>query len=126
MTSIRFSVRYLLLTIAIFLLEVAIAVWGGQSLLRTFGGDVLVVVLLYCGVRTWVASESKKVVVAVCAFAFLVEFVQYFDPIGRLGLEDHRVLSIVVGRTFSWGDLLAYTVGGVISTGLRGLNTSAD
>lgn len=126
MTSIRFSVRYLLLTIAIFLLEVAIAVWGGQSLLRTFGGDVLVVVLLYCAVRTLLVSESPKVVAAVCAFAFAVEFIQYFDPIGRLGLEDHRVLSIVVGRTFSWGDLLAYAVGGVLSLGLRGLNTSAD
>ena len=49
--------------------------------------------------------------VYVFIFAAGVEIGQYFDLVALLGLEDNRILSIALGRTFSWLDLGCYAVG---------------
>jgi uncharacterized membrane protein YfcA len=107
-----------MLTIGLFAVEVFLALFVHDRFFRPFFGDVLVVVLIYCFLRVFWDNRSLKLVVAVCLFAFAVEFVQFFDPIGRFGLADYTVLSVVVGRTFSRLDLLAYSVGSVANAWL--------
>ena len=52
----------------------------------------------------------------VLAFAFTVEFLQAVDVVALLGFEKYAWLSIAIGRTFSWSDLLAYSVGAVVTS----------
>ena len=114
----KFNPRYLLLTIAIFAVEVFLALFVHDRFFRPFFGDVLVVVLIYCFLRIFWANRSLKLVLGVCVFAFGVEFIQLFDPIGRFGLTGYTTLSVVVGRTFSWLDLLAYLAGSLANAWL--------
>lgn len=118
----KFSRTFFLLTGILFLVEVFIALYVRDSFVRPFMGDVLVVMLIYSFLRTFWANTGTRLILSVCLFAFLVEFSQYFDPVGRLGLEQHRVIAVLWGRTFSWLDLLAYLVGSGFNLRLRHLD----
>lgn len=111
----KLSVRFLLLTLTLFIVEVLIALFVRDSFVRPIVGDMLVVVLIYSFLRTFIQNKSPRLVAGVCVFAFLVEFIQYFDPVGLLGWEDNRVLCVLVGRTFSWLDLAAYLAGSAVN-----------
>ncbi len=109
--KIRFSGKYFCIFLLFFVVEVWIALFGGKSFLRTFGGDVLVVILVYFFFVSFFESEEKKTILGVLLFAFLVELGQYFNLVSILGLEDVKIARIVIGTTFDFKDLLAYSVG---------------
>ena len=111
----KFSGKFLVLTCLLLAVEVLIALFVRDAFVRPFVGDLLVVVLIYSFLRIFLSTQSPRLVVGVCAFAFGVEFLQYFDPVGLLGWENNRFLSVLIGRTFSWLDLLAYLAGSVVN-----------
>ena len=115
----KFSPSYLALTLLLFAVEFFIGLYVRDSFIRPFVGDMLVVILLYCFLRTFWSDSGMRPIVLVCVWAFLVEFSQYFDPVGALGLEGNRVISTLWGRTFSWLDLLAYLAGSAVNYKLR-------
>jgi hypothetical protein len=47
----------------------------------------------------------------VLLFAYVIETLQYFDLVGKLGLKHSRIANIVIGNSFAWLDILAYTLG---------------
>ena len=100
---------------AIFLLllavEVCIALFVNDSLVRPYVGDMLVTLLLCCLCRVIVPCKVRLLPVYVFIFAACVEIGQYFDLVALLGLADNRIISITLGRTFSWMDLVCYAVG---------------
>ena len=49
--------------------------------------------------------------VYIFVFAALVETAQYFQIVKLLGLDDHILLSTIVGTTFSAVDLVCYAAG---------------
>lgn len=102
---------YLVASLLIFAVEVFIAVFVRDRWIRPFVGDVLVVVLLYTALQSLLLGPPHKVALAVLALACGVEVLQYFDYAAVLGLQDHRWLSVILGRTFSWLDFLAYFLG---------------
>jgi hypothetical protein len=106
-----FNPKYLLLTIILFLTELAIALFVKDIVIRPFVGDVLVVCLIYCFLRIFWRLQYWKIALGVLLFAFIIEILQYFDYVKLLGLENNRILSIVLGRTFEWSDFLAYLTG---------------
>ena len=106
-----FNPKYLLLTIIIFFIELAIALFIKDTLIRPFVGDVLVVVLIYCFFSIFLNFPHWKVAVGVLIFACCIEILQYFDYVKLLGLENNRILSIALGRTFEWTDFIAYFTG---------------
>ncbi|MCU0238487.1 MAG: DUF2809 domain-containing protein [Pyrinomonadaceae bacterium] len=107
----RFNAKYLILTIFLFLTELVIALFIKDTIIRPFVGDVLVVILVYCFVRIFLQTDYKKTAVGVLLFAFTIEILQYFDYVRLLGLENNRVLSVALGKTFAWEDFIAYFVG---------------
>jgi hypothetical protein len=107
----RFNAKYLILTIILFLIELVIALFIKDTIIRPFVGDVLVVILVYCFVRIFLQTDYKKTAVGVLLFAFTIEILQYFDYVRLLGLENNRVFSVALGRTFAWEDFIAYFVG---------------
>ena len=52
--------------------------------------------------------------VSVLLFSYTVEILQYLKIINVLGLQHSGIARIVIGTSFEWIDLLAYTAGVVI------------
>lgn len=103
--------KYLLLTVVLFLIEVSIALFIEDSIIRPFIGDVLVVCLIYCFLRIFLNINYWKTALGVLIFACAIEILQYFDYVKLLGLEQNRVLSVALGRTFETMDFAAYLAG---------------
>jgi hypothetical protein len=106
-----FSLKYLLLAAVLFAVEVCIALFVKDAIVRPFVGDALVVILIYCFLRIFSDVANWKLALGVLVFACLVEILQHFDYVARLGLENNRVLSVMMGRTFEWMDFVAYLAG---------------
>jgi hypothetical protein len=106
-----FNNKYLILTIILFVIEVLIAVFVRDAFVRPYVGDYLVVILIYCAVRTVLKASVWKVAVGVLLFSFLIETLQYFHIVNRLGLENNVVARTVIGYGFEWADFVAYTLG---------------
>lgn len=111
---LHFNRTYLLLTILLFVIEVCIALFVHDNFIRPYFGDVLVVILIYCFVKSFLKISVTKGAIAVLLFAFLVETLQYFTIIEVLGLQNNRLARTVIGTSFAWEDILAYIAGIVI------------
>ena len=98
--------------------EVCIALFVHDAFVRPYVGDMLVTLLLCCMCRVAFPDKVHLLPVFVFIFAACVEIGQYFDVVGLLGLADNRLLSIALGRTFSWMDLVCYAIGCVVAIGL--------
>ena len=113
--KIKFRAKYLFVFVGILLTEVWIALFVNDQIIRPFVGDLLVILLMYAFVRVFIEPRNH-IVLAVCilVFAYLVEIGQYFELVSRLGLADSGIARIVIGTSFDWLDLLAYTIGFMI------------
>lgn len=107
----RFNRTYFLLALGLFLVEVLIAMYVKDAIIRPYGGDFLVVIWLYCCVMAVAEVNKTKAAIGVLLFAYLIEILQYFRYAHRLGLEHNKVAMIVLGSSFEWGDMIAYTLG---------------
>lgn len=102
---------YFILTLILFITEVFIGIYLHDKLIRPFGGDLLVVILIYCFVKTCVNTPWLKTAVGALFFAYMVEISQYFNLLADLGLQNSKLAAILLGHSFSWGDMLSYTIG---------------
>lgn len=98
--------------------EVCIALFINDAFIRPYVGDMLVTLLLCCLCRVIVPCQVRLLPLFVFVFSALVEIGQYFDMVALLGLADNRLLSVLLGRIFSWLDLLCYAVGCIAAWGL--------
>lgn len=110
----RFDLNAFITFLAIFIIEVIIAKFVNDSFIRPYGGDILVVILMYYFVKTFVQAKPLCIIIPVVLFAYLVEMGQYFHLVEVLNMQDNKIMRIVIGSSFSWGDILCYTIGGVI------------
>ena len=108
---LTFNLRFFLLSILFFVTEVLIALYVKDNFFRPYVGDYLVVMLIYCAVRTFIKANPVKVAIAVLLFAYMIELLQYFRIVDRLGLSGNQVAKTVIGYGFEWWDMLAYTLG---------------
>ena len=109
---------YLLIFFGLLATEIVIALFVNDAFIRPYVGDMLVTLLLCCLCRVIVPDKVRLLPVYVFVFAACVEIGQYFDLVALLGLADNRIISIALGRTFSWMDLVCYTVGCAAAFGL--------
>ncbi len=110
----QFNQRYFLFAVLLFIIEVLIALYVKDSIIRPYGGDFLVVILLYYLVRTFWNGSAFQVALGVLFFAYTVEILQYFRIVDLLGLRGNRLAEIVIGTGFSWWDMVAYTLGVIV------------
>ena len=107
----RLHKTYLLLALLLFLIEVIIAVYVHDSIIRPYGGDFLVVIFIYCFIKSFIDLPVWTTAIAVLLFSYTIEILQYFNLVKMLGLQDSRLARIVLGTSFAWTDLIAYTLG---------------
>lgn len=110
----RFDLKSFLIFIFIFVIEIIIALYIRDSIIRPYGGDVLVVILMYYFFKSFIRVKPVYLAVSVLLVAYTVEIGQYFNMVEILGMQDNRIMRIVIGSSFSWGDMLAYTAGALI------------
>lgn len=111
---VRFHLRYFIFFMLLFIIEVLIALYINDSIIRPYGGDVLVVILIYCFVRAFFEVPVRASVMGVLLFSYLIEFLQYLNFVKLLGLENNALANVVMGNSFAWMDMLAYTLGALI------------
>ena|SRR6186713_522591 len=107
----RFQVHYFVFSLLVVGIEVFIAACMHDSVIRPYGGDFLVVILLYCLVRGFWDFPVVHVALGVLLFSYLLEAGQYFGLADRLGFKGPSVMRILLGSYFTWTDILAYTLG---------------
>lgn len=103
--------KFFLFTIILFIIEVLIALYVRDNFVRPYVGDYLVVMLIYCAVRTFIKAPVIKIAIGVLLFSYLIEVLQYFRLVDILGLQDNSLAKTIIGYGFEWKDILAYTLG---------------
>ncbi|MEA5425507.1 ribosomal maturation YjgA family protein [Arcicella lustrica] len=112
MSSIlKFNWNYFIIAFLLFVVEVLIAMFVHDQFIRPYFGDFLVVILVYSFVKSFVDSPFLKTAIAVLIFSFTLEVLQYFDIVTKIGLGHSKFARTVIGTSFEWIDLIAYTLG---------------
>jgi Protein of unknown function (DUF2809). len=112
--TLRFNKKSFLLFLFIFCVETCIALFLTDSIIRPYGGDVLVILLMYYFFNSFIHTNIFRLLIPVVSFAYLIEFGQYIRMHELLHLPDYKIIRIILGSHFSWGDMAAYTLGGML------------
>jgi hypothetical protein len=111
---LRFNKVYFCLTVLLLSIEVFIALYVHDAIIRPYIGDLLVVILMYTFIKSFLNTPVLPTVIGVLLFSYLVEFLQYCRLINILGLQDSKIASTLIGVSFEWIDMLAYTAGAAL------------
>jgi len=104
--------KYLLITIGVFIAEILVATtFSGVVVIRSYLSDYLVVILLFCLVKSFWNVSPLVLSLSIFVFACAIELSQYFHLADALGLPRGSLLSILLGTSFSWIDILMYFLG---------------
>ena len=109
--KLTFNRNYFIGFIILLLIEILIERFFKTGFIRHTLGDYLVVILLYCFVRAFTNLTVKIAAISVLIFAYIVEVLQYFNIVSLLGLSSNKTANIIIGNTYSFSDMLAYTFG---------------
>lgn len=104
--TLTFNKKYFIWALALFGVEFLIAtLFKNIGFIRGYLGDVLVVILLYYIVLSFVKVKHKgKLIWGIFAFAVVVEVLQYFGVASHLGFTKGSIGYIILGNHFSWAD----------------------
>jgi len=109
--KLTFNKYYFALAVLLVITEVLIALYVTNNFIRSYFGDVLVVILIYCFVKSFMNLPVLPLAIGVLIFAFASEFLQYLKIVEILGLQKSALARTVIGTSFAWLDLLAYAAG---------------
>ncbi len=56
-------------------------------------------------------TNWRRLAIAVLLLAYTIEILQYLNIMGLLGLRHNTFTRMVLGTTFTWEDMVAYTLG---------------
>ena len=115
----QFQKNYLLVTFLLLPIEIFIAVYIHDKFIRPYFGDFLVAILIYCFLKSFWNGSFLMVGISVLLFSYAVEVSQYFNLINHLGLQNSRLAKIILGSSFHWFDMLAYTLGIMVTLWLE-------
>jgi hypothetical protein len=107
----RFDKKYFLYFLGLLLVEILITLFVEHPMIRGSVGDILVVILIYCFIQAFFDWNKKKTIIGVGIFALVVEITQAFDMVGKLGVENNKFFSTILGTTFDINDIWAYVAG---------------
>ena len=107
----QFNSKYFIAFIILLITEILIALYVNDKIIRPYLGDLLVVILIYCFIKSFFPTPVMKTAIAVLLFACTIETLQYFDLVQKLGLQDSKAARIIIGSAFEWKDMLAYVAG---------------
>jgi len=113
--KISFDKTYFAVFVTLFLIEVAIAIFFKEGFIRHTVGDFLVVILLYCFFKSFLNTPKISTALVTLGIAYIVELLQLTDFLKHIGLENNKWAELVFGNSFSIQDLVAYSLGIVLT-----------
>lgn len=106
-----FSPFYFIWFLLLFGVEIFIGFFIEGNWIRAYFGDFLVVILLYCLVKSFLNTKISTILFWVLMFSYLVETLQYFRFVELINLQHIPLANTLIGTSFSWLDMLMYTLG---------------
>ena len=105
---------YASLFLSLFILELLIGLFVHDSFIRPYVGDMLIVIMIWALIRIIIPGRAVWLSGAIFIFALLVELSQII-PLADFLKIDSKLIRILMGTSFSVGDILAYLAGCVIT-----------
>ena len=106
-----FNGKSFLVFLGLFTVEIVIARYITQPFIRFWLGDFLVVIMIYYFIKTFIRANPLVLALSVWVFACTIECLQATGLIRFLGWEYSKAANLILGNTFSFSDLLGYTLG---------------
>lgn len=106
-----FKLKPFIAFLLLFLVEVGIALWVDDAIIRPFFGDFLAVIALFFLLKTFLNLSDLNLAFTAVGVAYFLEFLQYCNFLKAVGLEKYKIVAIVLGSSFDWRDVFAYTLG---------------
>lgn len=109
--KLTFNKNYFIAFLLLFALEVLIVTTLKDGFIRHTVGDFLVVILMYCFIKSFLKTKALAVAIVTLAIAYTIEFLQLTEFLHYVGLKQNKWANLIFGNTFSVQDLVAYTLG---------------
>lgn len=107
--------------VILLIIEVFIGKFMHNGFIRDYGGDILIIPLLYAFIRIfWVEnSNSTKLYLPIGLFLFGVcaELLQAVDLLDILNIGRNSTLGIILGSTCDMKDIICYLAGVILILG---------
>lgn len=107
----HFNKPYFIIASIIFFTEIMIELYAHDNFIRPYAGDFLVVILIYCFLRSFFITPVLRLAIGVLLFSYVVETLQYYKLVNMLGLQHSKLARILIGTSFEWIDIISYTAG---------------
>ncbi len=108
---LKFKKQYLIYAIIILIIEIGIALFIHDNFIRSYVGDFLVVILIYCFLQSFLSTEVWQTATGVLLCSYMIEILQYFHALNKVGLQKFTLARIILGTSFDWTDIGAHTAG---------------
>ena len=102
--------KYFLFFMIFLFIEILIGMYA-KGWVRYYGGDILVMPAMYFLVRTFTKKLYRTLPLILFIFAGFVEFLQYLDICGILGINKKSLLAVIIGTNGTWNDIPCYLAG---------------
>ena len=107
---IKFNKIYFTLFLVIFLTEILIARYATGFLRHTIG-DYLAVMFVYTFIKSFFKIAIEKAAIITLVISYIIEFLQLSNLQNWYPSEYTKTFKLILGTSFSVGDLVAYTLG---------------
>ena len=108
-------IKYILVFSILLIIEIFIGVYLKNGFIRTYGGDILILPLLFSLIRIFWIKNSRGTYLYLPAglffFGICVEVMQTLNITGILGIRQGSILGIIIGSTGDVKDVLCYAIG---------------
>lgn len=110
-----YRIRYAVIFFILLLTEILIGAFLDGGFIRDYGGDILVLPVIYFLIRIFWSRPQKANTLILPAVLFLLgaaaELIQALDLTGVLGIDKGSVLGILIGSVCDPLDLICYAAG---------------
>lgn len=116
----KITKRFLFISLFITCLtiEILIAIFIHDNLIRPYIGDILVIITIYFFIKIFYTKKINVMPIYVFLFATFIEILQYINIVSLLSLQNNKVLSTIIGSTFDVKDIICYGIGTIILFGI--------
>ncbi len=107
----KIRLNYLFISLLLLLIEITIAIYAKDEFIRPILGDYLAVILVFYFLAAFRITSENKTALLALSISYIIEVLQFMNILKILQLEEYKILRIIFGTSFSWMDMLAYTLG---------------
>lgn len=111
--SLKAAVGYGIAFLLLLITEILIGKYG-LGWIRSYGGDILVLPLLYCLIRMFTKALPRTLPLCLFGVGCLAELLQLIHLSELLGFEAGSLPAILIGTRADWMDVICYGVGTVL------------